>query len=173
MNELKLETRQRGLTVAELVTYILIVLALGGSILGYFHNKNVSAAVAEALAAGEAKKALIEEYFESHGQMPQSEAEAGLDEFTPSGALQDLIWQPGAKGEGSSDKLLNGTLNGIVELGEFGERFEKHESGFLLIARGQDDGTIIWDCMADAGTKDALPRRYLPETCERASDSDE
>ena len=48
---------------------------------------------------------------------------------------------------------------------EFGTRFENIESGFLLIARAQEDDSIIWECMADRVTVDALGKRYLPETC--------
>lgn len=173
MKEMKLETRQRGVTVAEFVTYILIVMALGSTVFGMYVNYNLEAAVAEAVSAGAEEKLLIEEYFEAHGQMPQSGAEAGLDEFTATGVLKDMTWRPGIKGKPGTDTLLNGTLNGIIDLSEFGERFEKHESGFLLVARAQDDGTILWDCMADAGTADALPSRYLPESCTRASETEE
>ena len=48
---------------------------------------------------------------------------------------------------------------------EFGTRFEDIKSGYLLIARALDDGTIKWDCVADQVSVDALEKRYLPETC--------
>lgn len=105
--------------------------------------------------------------------MPQTGEEVGLERFTPSGVLKDLTWRPGALGEPSPDKLRTDTLNGMVDLSEFGARFEVHESGYLLIARAQDDGTIIWDCLADQVTPDALPGRYLPESCKKASDTEE
>jgi hypothetical protein len=56
---------------------------------------------------------------------------------------------------------------------EFGARFKDIESGFLLIARAQDDDTIKWDCVADVVTVDALGGRYLPETCSSAEDDEE
>jgi hypothetical protein len=56
---------------------------------------------------------------------------------------------------------------------EFGARFEDIESGFLLIARAQDDDTINWECVADVVTADALSRRYLPETCRSAKDDED
>jgi len=173
MNELKLGTRQRGVTTAETFTYILIVIVLAAVVAGIYLNSNLESAVEEALALGEAEKELIEEYFEAHGQMPQSGAEAGLDRFTPSGVLKDLTWSPGAIGEVGSDALRTGTLNGIVDLSKFGNSFEEYESAYWLIARAQEDGTIIWDCSADNTTSSAMPGRYLPESCERVSDSDE
>lgn len=172
MNELNLGVRQRGVTTAETFTYILIVIVLAAVVAGFYLNSNLNSAIEEALALGEIEKELIEEYFETHGQMPRSGAEAGLDRFTPDGVLKGLTWRPGALGEPSPDNLRTGTLNGILDLSEFGARFEKHESGYLLIARAQDDGTVIWDCLADEVTPDALPESYLPESCKRASDSD-
>jgi hypothetical protein len=56
---------------------------------------------------------------------------------------------------------------------EFGARFEDIESGFLLIARAQDDDTIKWEYVADVVTADVLSRRYLPETCRSAKDDED
>jgi len=173
MNELNIGTRQKGVTTAEVVTYIIIVLVLAAVGLGMYVNSSIEKSVSEALALGEAQKGIIEEYFNTHGEMPQSGADAGLEGFAPAGVLKELTWQPGALREADSDPLLTGTLNGLVDLSEFGERFEEFESGYLLIARAQDDGTIIWDCMADSGSTNAMPGRYLPETCERVSADDE
>ncbi len=166
-------TRQTGATVTEIITYILIAITIAAVILGKYVNSSLDKAITEALAVGEAQKAMIEEYFSQHGQMPQSGADVGLEQFTPTGVLKGLTWQPGALGEGDSDTLLTGTLNGLVTLGEFGKRFEEFESAYLLIARAQDDGTIIWDCQPDRVTPHALPGRYLPEVCEKVSKDDD
>jgi hypothetical protein len=138
-----------------------------------YQNNRLDNIIAEALALGEEQKVLIEEYFQAQGQMPQSEADAGLEKFTPAGVLVDVVWLSGVLGEPSSDTLLTRTLKGVLDLSEFGERFKKYESGYLLVARAQEDKTIVWDCMADSATPDSLPRRYLPESCKRASDSDD
>jgi hypothetical protein len=106
---------------------------------------------------------LIEEYFQVQSQMPQPEAEAGLKKFTPAGVLVDVVWRPGVLGE----------LGGVLNLSNFGEPFKKYESGYLLVARAQEDGPIVWDCMADSVTPNALPRKYLPDSCKRASDPDD
>ena len=56
---------------------------------------------------------------------------------------------------------------------EFGTRFENTKSGFLLIARAQEDDSIIWDCIADLVTVDALGKRYLPDTCSAAEEDED
>ncbi len=173
MNELRLVIWQRGATTAELFTYALIVIVLASTVFGLYRNYQLDSAIADALIQGEEEKILIEEYYQAEGQMPQSEADFGLEDFTPVGILKDISWRPGVFGETGSDELRMGTLNGIVDLSEFGASFEDYESGFWLIARAQEDGTIVWDCMADPVTTDALPGKYLPDSCERASDSED
>jgi hypothetical protein len=116
---------------------------------------------------------LIEEYLQVQSQMPQPEAEAGLEKFTPAGVLVDVVWRPGVLGELAFDTSLTGTLRGALNLSNFGEPFKKYESGYLLVARAQEDGPIVWDCMADSVTPNALPRKYLPDSCKRASDPDD
>jgi hypothetical protein len=157
MNELKLGNQQQGLTTAEIFTYVLIVIVLASTAFGFYHNYRLDNAIAEALVLGEEKKGQIEKYFEAQGQMPQSEAETGLDGYISTGVLKDLRWRPGVPGDPNSDKLRTGTLNGIVDLVDFGARFEEYESGYLLIARAQEDGSVVWDCLADAATANALP----------------
>ena len=104
--------------------------------------------------------------------MPQSEEEAALNDIIPAGVLTGIQWQAGVKGEVDSDLQRTGTLNGIVDLSDFGARFEDKDSGYLLVVRAEDDGTLTWECTADAANPDALARRHLPAHCQRASDSE-
>ena len=73
----------------------------------------------------------------------------------------------------ATDKLRTGTLRALVDMTEFGTRFEDTESAFLLIASAQNDGTIQWNCTADLVTVEALDKRYLPETCKDNEDEEE
>lgn len=173
MNELILASRQKGITTAETFTYILIVIVSASTAYGFYFNYNLENAIADAVESGMARKEQIEAFFEAEGFMPQTEAEAGLNEFTPVGVLTDFTWEPGAFGESGSDPQLTGTLNAIVDLSEFGARFEETESAYLLIARAQEDGTILWDCKADPVTLNALSQRYLPDNCQSASDGED
>ncbi|MFK7863740.1 MAG: hypothetical protein AB8B95_05875 [Pseudohongiellaceae bacterium] len=157
--------RQSGLTTSEMVVYPMIVTVLVGVAFGFYHNSRIDDAVSAAVDLGLEQQAIIEEYFDAYGEMPQSEVDINLSSFIPEGILTGMEYQAGELGVPAADKLRTGTLRAMVEMTEFGGRFEDIESGFLLIARAQDDDTIKWECVADVVTVDALGKRYLPETC--------
>jgi len=166
--------RQSGLTTSEMVVYPMIVAVVIGVAFGFYHNSRIDDAVAAAVDLGLEQQAIIEDYFDAYGEMPQSEADINLNYFVPEGILIGMDYRAGELGVPAADKLRTGTLRALVDMTEFGVRFKDIESGFLLIARIQDDDTIKWDCVADVVTVDALGRRYLPETCSSAKgDEDE
>lgn len=157
--------RQSGFTTSEMVVYPMIVVMLIGVAFGFYHNSRIDDAVSAAVDLGLGQQAIIEDYFDTYGEMPQSEADINLRSFTPEGILTGMDYRAGELGVPAADKLRTGTLRALVDMTEFGARFGDVESGFLLIARAQDDDTIKWDCVADVVTVDALGRGFLPETC--------
>ena len=165
--------RQSGLTTSEMVVYPMIIVALIGVAFGFYHNSRIDDAVSAAVDLGLRQQDIIEEYFDTYGEMPQSEADINLSAFTPEGILTGMDYRAGELGVPAADKFRTGTLRALVDMTEFGARFKDIESGFLLIARAQDDDTIKWDCVADVVTVDALGGRYLPETCSSAEDDEE
>ena len=174
MIEVRTRYRQRGFTTSEMIVYPMVVVTLIAVAYGYLHNSRVDDAVSAAVDLGLEQKAIIEEYFDTYGEMPQSQADINLSSFSPEGILTGMDYRAGELGVPAADKLRIGTLRARVDMTEFGVRFKDIESGFLLIARAQDDDTIKWDCVADGVTADALGNRYLPETCKKAKgDEDE
>jgi hypothetical protein len=165
--------RHSGFTTTEMVVYPMIVVVAIGVAFGFYHNSRIDDAVSAAVDLGLEQQAIIEEYFDTYGEMPQSEADINLSSFIPEGILTGMDYRAGELGVPAADKLRTGTLKALVDMTEFGGRFEDIESGFLLIARAQDDDTITWDCVADVVTVDALGKRYLPETCSAKDDEDE
>lgn len=161
--------RQSGLTTAEMVVYPMVIVAVIAVAFGFYHNSRIDYAVSAAVDLGLEQQAIIEEYFDTYGEMPQSEADINLS-LIPQGILIGMDYRAGELGVPAADKMRTGTLRALVDMTEFGARFKDIESGFLLIARAQDDDTIEWDCVADVVTVDALGRRYLPETCSRAKE---
>lgn len=172
MTKPQTRNRQSGLTTSEMVVYPMVAAVLIGVAFGFYHNSRIEDAVSAAVDLGLEQQAIIEEYFDTYGEMPQSEADINLRSFRPEGILTGMDYRAGELGVPAADKLRTGTLRALVDMTEFGTRFEDIESGFLLIARAQDDDTIEWDCLADAVTVDALGRRYLPETCSGAEDDE-
>ena len=165
-------SRKGGLTTAEMVVYPMIVVLLIGVAFGFYHNSRIEDAVSSAVDLGIEQQKIIEEYFDIYGQMPQSQADISLSPFIAKGILTGMDYQAGELGIPAADKLRVGTLRALVDMTEFGARFKDLESGFLLIARSQDDGTIKWDCVADVVTVKALARRYLPGICKENKDEE-
>ena len=174
MIEVRTRYRQRGFTITEMIVYPMIAVTFIAVAYGYLHNSRVDDAVSAAVDLGLEQQVIIEEYFDTHGEMPQSEADLNLSSVRPEGILTGMDYRAGELGVPAADKSRIGTLRALVDMTEFGLRFEDIESGFLLIARAQDDDTIKWDCVADGVTPDALGNSYLPKTCKKAKgDEDE
>ncbi len=165
--------RQDGLTTSEMVVYPMIVVLFVGVAFGFYHNSRIEDAVSAAVKLGMEQQVLIETYFDLYGEMPQSQAQLEMDAFVPEGILIRMDYRAGEFGVPAADKQRTSTLRALVDMAEFGTRFENTESGFLLIARAQEDNSIIWDCMADKVTVDALGKRYLPETCSAAKEDED
>ncbi len=157
-----------GLTTSEKVVYPMVLLLPIAFAFGFYHNSRIEDAVSAAVDLGREQQVIVEEYFDRHGEMPQSEADINLNSSFSEGILTGMDYRAGELGVPAADKLRTGTLRALVDMKEFGARFEDTRSGFLLIARAQDDDTIKWDCVADVVTVDALGKRYLPESCSGA-----
>lgn len=172
MRKQEIAKRQRGLTTSEMVVYPMIIAVLVGVAYGFYHNSKIDDAVSTAVELGLEQQIIIEEYFGIYGKLPKSDADITLKPLDGQGILTGMEYSPGELGVPAADKSRTGTLKALVDMAEFGARFKDIESGFLLVARVQDDDTIKWDCMADVVTVDALGKRYLPKTCSRAKDED-
>ena len=173
MTKPQIKRGQNGFTTAEMVVYPMIVITLLGVAFGFYHNSKIEDAVAAAVDLGLEQQPIIDEYFDSFGEMPQSQEDINLSSFIPDGILTGVEYRAGELGVPATDKLRTGTLRALVDMTEFGTRFEDTESAFLLIASAQSDGTIQWKCTADLVTVEALDKRYLPETCKDNEDEEE
>ena len=165
MTKARTGKRQRGLTTAEMVVYPMVAAVLFGVAFGFYHNSRIKDAVSSAVDLGRAQQTIVEEYFDSYGEMPQSEADINLSTLIPDGILTGMDYRAGELGVPAADKLRIGTLRARVDMTEFGTRFKEITSAYLLIARAQEDNTIKWDCVPDVVTVDALAKRYLPKPC--------
>ncbi|MEM9744081.1 MAG: pilin [Pseudomonadota bacterium] len=164
--------RQRGLTTAEMVVYPIVASVVIAVAYGFYHNARIESAVSAAVELGIEQQAIVEAYFQTHGEMPQSKTDIDLSSFAPDGILNAMDYRAGELGVPAADKQRTGTLKALVDMAKFGARFEDVTSGFLLIARAQDDDSIKWDCVADSVTVDALEKRFLPESCSKAEDDE-
>ena len=137
MTKPQIKRGQNGFTTAEMVVYPMIVITLLGVAFGFYHNSKIEDAVAAAVDLGLEQQAVIEEYFDLYGEMPQSQADINLTSVIPQGILIGMDYQAGELGVPAADKYRISTLRALVDMKEFGTRFEDIESGYLLIARVQ------------------------------------
>ena len=172
MTEPRTGRLQFTLTTSEMVVYPMILAVLIAVAFGFYQNSRIENAVSAAVDLGLEQRKIVEQYFDIYGEMPKSETDINLSSFTPAGILAGMDYQAGELGVPAADKLRTATLRALVDMTEFGIRFEDIESGFLLIARADEDDAIKWDCVADLVTVDALEKRYLPDTC-KGDDDDE
>ena len=71
MKKPQTENRQSGLTTSEMVVYPMLVVVLIGVAFGFYHNSRIDDAVSAAVDLGLEQQAIIEEYFDAYGEMPQ------------------------------------------------------------------------------------------------------
>ena len=97
------DNRKRRLTTSEMVVYPMIVVTLIGVAFGFYHNSKIEDAVAAAVDLGLEQQPIIDEYFDSFGEMPQSEEDINLSSFIPDGILTGVEYRAGELGVPASD----------------------------------------------------------------------
>ena len=90
--------RYRRLKTSEMVVYPMLLIILIGVAFGFYHNSKIDDAVSSAVDLGSEQKVIIEDYFETSGTMPQSEADINLNSLTPEGILAGMDYQAGELG---------------------------------------------------------------------------
>jgi len=96
-----------------MVVYPMIAATLIAIAYGFLHNSRIDDAVSAAVDLGLEQKAIIEEYFNTHGEMPQSEADINLSALIPEGILTGMDYRAGELGVPAADKLRIGTLRDL------------------------------------------------------------
>ncbi len=109
MTEPQTRKRQSGLTTAEMVVYPMVVVVLIGIAFGFYHTARIDDAVSAAVDLALEQQAIIEEYFETYGEMPDSNADINLSSFVPEGILTGMDYRAGELGVPAADKLRTGT----------------------------------------------------------------
>ena len=114
----------RRLKTSEMVVYPMLVVILIGVTFGFYNSKIEDTSVRRrefGAGAGGSCRGL----FKTTGAMPQSEADLNLSAFTAEGMLTSMDYRAGELGVPAADKLRTGTLRALVDMTEFGTRFEK------------------------------------------------
>ena len=145
---------QHGFTLIELMIVVAIIGILAAIAIPAYQNYTIRAQVSEGLSLAEGAKVVIWDYYAQHGQMPDSNASAGM--AAPNAVTGNYVTSVDITG--GKITIVYGNKANAVLLGK-----KLYLSG---TASGGD--TIQWTCTtAPGGAADpnGVPRAYLPTSC--------
>lgn len=149
---------QSGFTLIELMIVVAIVGILASIAIPAYSDYTVRAKVTEAVSAAGAIKTSVADYYYANGELPTSNAEAGLGETTEyaTSIIQQISIQDGQTSgiEKGSIQVTFNDIDGAVSTGD------------TLIFIPNDSGSgLTWTCRAKASNLASLPDQYAPANC--------
>lgn len=159
-----------GFTLIEVLVTLVIVGVLAAISLPIYSNYVITAEVVEGLLFADEERIKVELFYETHGRMPQSSAEAKVGDFPAVDRIQQVIWRPGIRpkpGIPAGDATHTGRLEIVMDLSDLfgGENHYLYISTFHLTARGNQQGAVVWACVPALDSNPRLDVKYLPASC--------
>jgi prepilin-type N-terminal cleavage/methylation domain-containing protein len=160
-----------GFTLIEILITLVIVGVLAAISLPTYRNYVITAEVTEGLLFADEERIKVELFYEIHGRMPQTSAEAEVGDFPAIDRIQQVIWRPGIRavpGIPAGDTTHTGRLEIVMNLSDMfgGEQSYLYRVAFYLTARGNQQGAIVWACVPALDTNPHLDPKYLPASCQ-------
>jgi type IV pilus assembly protein PilA len=148
-------SKQRGLTMLELLMVLFIVSLLSMVALPFYQDYRVRTMVTQDFAIVDKAKLAIAEYYTVNGRLPTSNAQVGLEEY----------W-------GFSDGKFNfkmilgswGSIDATIILIYNTEEIPELDGWETLVFyANESNGMLSWDCSRGG----SMPNKYRPATCRR------
>ena len=143
---------QKGFTLIELMIVVAIIGILAAVAIPAYQDYTIRAKVTEGLSLATAGKTSVSEFFSSHGDLPDSNASAGMASATSI--------------KGNSVKSVGvGTTDGAPAKGNILITFSNTpaiQDSTLLLIPTTVGGGVKWSCTSTTGT---LEPKYRPSSC--------
>ncbi len=148
---------QGGFTLIELMIVVAIVGILASVAVPAYSDYTVRAQITEGVSAAAAAKTSVADYYYANGELPTSNAEAGLGPDTT--YATDVIKSISIQ-DGSATDVDAGTV--VVSFNAFGGDLTNEAA--LAFIPSELDNSLTWTCSANAGGGN-LPEQYAPANC--------
>ncbi len=155
-----MKTTQKGFTLIELMIVIAIIAILAAIAIPAYQNYVIRAQVSEGMTLMDGAKTSVAEYFTNHGELPGSNASAGLAKnVSISGKY---VSQVGVGTDNGSSLTKAGVIAAKFSNATGFEANKAINGKFLALSPITQAGSIKWTC-SSAGTN--LDPKYLPSSC--------
>lgn len=141
---------QKGFTLIELMIVVAIIGILAAIALPAYQDYTARSQVSEALSLAGGARTAVTEYWTSKGEMPTSNADAGLATDTDITGNYVNSVTVGNDGLITAAMKSTGVASGIA-------------GGTLVLSPATSVGSVTWKCKA--GGTSAIAAKYLPSSC--------
>jgi len=153
---MKIQNKQQGFTLIELMIVIAIVGILAAIALPAYQDYTVRAKVSEAMVSLAESKTTIAEYFSANNALPLDAAVAGINTNPNTDIVASILYS-----SASSLPLLTAVIESAVIPGATADH------SFQLSGTTASGSRIIWACKPGVSVNSSvvMPTKYLPANC--------
>ena len=147
-----MNTMQKGFTLIELMIVVAIIAILAAIAIPAYQDYVIRSQVTEGSSLVEGSKTAVAEYYSNTGNLPPTNASAGVS--APTAILGTYVTQVTVGTAGGGLGKIQAKFGGKANVAIAGE--------FLVFSPVTHAGSTTWTC---SGSGTTVPSKYLPSVC--------